>query len=81
MPDFVVETLHHLLMVETKARNEMETSEVAAKAQAGALWCENATGHARSVGAKPWKYLLVPHEQVTADKALNDFLRFEVSSR
>lgn len=32
-------------------------------------------------GDKPWKYLLVSHEQVTADKALNDFLRLEVPSR
>jgi type III restriction enzyme len=81
VPDFVAETAHHVLMVETKASKEMESTEVKAKALAGALWCKNATVHARSVEAKPWKYLLVSHEQVTADKALNDFLRFEVPSR
>ena len=78
VPDFVAETAHHVLMVETKASKEMESAEVKAKAQAGALWCKNATDHTRSVGGKPWKYLLVSHEQVTADKTLNDFLRFEV---
>ena len=62
-------------MVETKASKEMDSTEVKAKAQAGALWCKNATGHARSVGGKPWKYLLVSHEQVTADKTLSDFRR------
>ena len=43
--------------------------------------CKNATDHARFAGGKPWKYLLVSHEQVTADKRLSDFLRFEVESR
>ncbi|WP_426306171.1 DEAD/DEAH box helicase [Acidovorax facilis] len=78
VPDFVAETAHHVLMVETKASKDMESAEVKAKAQAGALWCKHATGHTLSVGGKPWKYLLVSHEQVTADKTLNDFLRFEV---
>ncbi|GKS77896.1 DEAD/DEAH box helicase family protein [Acidovorax sp. SUPP950] len=81
VPDFVVETAHHVLMVETKASKEMDSTEVKAKARAGALWCKNATDHTRSVGGKSWKYLLVSHEQVTADKTLNDFLRFEVLSR
>jgi len=79
VPDFVAETAHHVLMVETKASKEMESTEVKVKAQAGALWCKNATAHTRAVGGKPWKYLLVSHEQVTADKTLNDFLRFEVA--
>ena len=81
VPDFVVETTHHLLMCETKARNEMESDEVKAKAQAGALWCQHATEHARSSGAKAWKYLLIPHDQVTEDKRLRDYFSFEVIAR
>ena len=77
VPDFVAETEHFVLMVETKARNELEAVDVVARAEAGALWCRHATGHARAVGGKPWKYLLVPHEQVTEDKQLADFLVFE----
>jgi type III restriction enzyme len=76
VPDFVVETPHYVLMVETKARNEMESDEVKAKTKAGALWCKNASEHAASVGGKPWKYLLIPHEQVTEDKRLTDYLQF-----
>ena len=37
VPDFVAETAHFLLMVETKERNELGTEEVKAKAEAGAL--------------------------------------------
>ena len=75
IPDFVVETDHHVLMCETKARNELGTDEVKAKAKAGALWCQNASDHA---GGKPWKYLLIAHEQVTEDKRLQDYLQFTV---
>jgi type III restriction enzyme len=76
VPDFVVETEHFVLMVETKARNEIEAADVVAKAEAGAVWCAHASDHAANVGSKPWKYLLVPHEQVTEDKTLKDFLSF-----
>jgi type III restriction enzyme len=74
LPDFVVETAHFLLMVETKARNEMGADDVKAKAEAGALWCRHASDHAKKTGAKPWKYLLIPHDRVTEDKRLVDFL-------
>lgn len=78
VPDFVAETAHHLLLCETKARNELAAVDVKAKAQAGALWCQHASENALKVGAtKPWKYLLISHEQVTEDKRLADFLRFE----
>ncbi len=81
VPDFVVETAQQLLMCETKARNEMGTDEVKAKAQAGALWCQHASDHARTTGAKPWKYLLIAHDVVTEDRRLVDFLTFEVAAK
>ena len=73
VPDFVAETAHGLLMVETKARNELGADDVKAKAEAGALWCRHASDHARKSGAKPWKYLLIAHDTVTEDKRLLDF--------
>ena len=76
VPDFVAEAAQHVLMVETKARNELNSDEVKAKAAAGALWCKHASDHARATGAKPWRYLLVPHDAVTADKRLVDYLQF-----
>ena len=79
VPDFVAETTHYLLMCETKARNELGAVDVTAKAEAGALWCKNASDHALTTGAKPWKYLVIPHDVVTEDKRLADFLQFGVS--
>lgn len=78
VPDFVAETAHHLLMCETKARNELGAVDVKAKAEAGALWCKNASDHARTTGAKPWKHLLIPHDVVTEDKRLTDFMQYGV---
>ena len=78
MPDFVAETAHFLLMCKTKARNELNTDEVKAKAAAGELWCRHALGHAKTTGTTPCKYLLVPHDLVTEDKRLVDFSSFEV---
>ena len=76
VPDFVAETAHHLLMCETKARNDLGADDVKAKAEVGALWCKHASDHAHATGAKPWKYLLIPHDQVTEDKRLRDYLSF-----
>ncbi len=78
VPDFVAETDAMILMVETKARADIDTQEVQAKAAAAVQWCKHACDHAASVGSKPWKYLLVPHDEINESKRLVDFMRFEV---
>lgn len=78
IPDFVAETDAFILMVETKAQVDIGTPEVQAKADAASRWCQNASDYAKSVGSKPWKYLLVPHNEINESKMLSDFLRFEM---
>ncbi len=78
VPDFVAEIDNKIFMVETKARADIDTQEVQAKATAAVRWCKHASDHAASVGAKPWHYLLVPHDEMSESKRLTDFLRFEV---
>jgi len=77
IPDFVAETESAILMVETKARTDIDTQEVQAKATAATQWCGHASDHAREVGTKPWKYLLIPHDEITESKQISDYLRFE----
>ncbi|MCB1826544.1 MAG: type III restriction endonuclease subunit R, partial [Candidatus Competibacteraceae bacterium] len=77
IPDFVAETDATILMVETKARADINTREVQAKAAAAVRWCKYASDHAASVGTQPWKYLLVPHDEINESKRLTDFLRFK----
>ncbi|CBL44425.1 Type III restriction enzyme, res subunit [gamma proteobacterium HdN1] len=78
IPDFVAETDSTIFMVETKARGDINTQEVQAKAAAAVQWCKHASDYTESVGGKPWKYLLVPHDEVNESRRLTDFLRFEV---
>ena len=78
IPDFVAETDTAIFMVETKASKDIDTQEVQAKARSAARWCSDASDHAAEVGAKPWKYLLLPHDQIAESKRLSDYLRFEV---
>jgi type III restriction enzyme len=78
VPDFVAETDSTIYMVETKARTDVNTQEVQAKADSAARWCKLASDHAVEVGTKPWKYLLLPHDEIAESKRLLDYLRFEV---
>lgn len=77
IPDFVAETSAVILMVETKARDDIDTAEVQAKADAAVRWCQHASDYAAGVGSKPWKYLLLPHDEVMEARRLGDFLRYE----
>ena len=63
-PDFVVETTTEKFLCEPKRANEMTDEVVLAKADAAAVWCKHATAHANENGGKPWRYLLIPHDQI-----------------
>ncbi|MFM2056743.1 MAG: hypothetical protein RLY71_1128 [Pseudomonadota bacterium] len=78
VPDFVAETVTEVLMVETKAATDIQTPEVQAKADAALRWCRHASEYAASAGGKPWRYILLPHDQVTESMRLIDYLRFEI---
>jgi type III restriction enzyme len=78
VPDFVAEVDAAIYMVETKARGDIDAPDVQAKANAAARWCQHASAHSAKVGGKPWKYLLIAHDDVVESKRLVDFMRFEV---
>jgi type III restriction enzyme len=64
-PDFVVETEDSIYLVETKRADEVESNEVQSKAQAALQYCKYATEYTAEYGGKPWKYVLIPHDEVT----------------
>jgi type III restriction enzyme len=72
-PDFVAETKNSIYLIEAKARNEMEAPEVLSKKDAAKLYCERATEHSKSIGGKPWKYLLIPHDVIADNMSLEGF--------
>ena len=77
VPDFVAEMADVILMIETKAKDEMQSLEVLAKADAAVRWCGHASIYGASISAKRWDYLLVPHDQVTEAARVVDLLRFK----
>jgi type III restriction enzyme len=70
-PDFVVETKTEKLIVEIKARKDLEDETVKAKAKAARTWIGHANAHAKTYGGKPWRYLLIPHDTMLANATLD----------
>ncbi len=74
-PDFVAETPEAILMLEPKARNQMDDEIVVAKKQTALNWCTNASSHAENNGGKPWRYLLIPHDEISTNITLDALAR------
>lgn len=72
-PDFVVETSEEIYLVETKASNELAASEVLDKRRAALQYCGHANAFTKANGGKEWKYLLVPHDEVTQTASFDYF--------
>ena len=69
-PDFVIESETSHYLAEVKATRELADKEVLAKAEAGRLFCEQASEH---TGGSPWKYLLVPDGRIAPNKTITSF--------
>jgi len=70
-PDFVAETDEAIYMLEPKARNQLTDPIVLVKKEAAVQWCANASEYAKSYGGKPWRYVLIPHDEIASNMTLN----------
>jgi type III restriction enzyme len=70
-PDFVAETAATIYMLEPKKRTELTDPIVIAKKEAAVKWCTNASDHAASYVGKPWRYLLIPHDEIVENMTLD----------
>jgi type III restriction enzyme len=70
-PDFIVEAKDCNYLCEPKRSTEVEDDIVQAKAKAAVEWCKHATDHANKNEGKPWKYLLIPHDQINEQMTLS----------
>lgn len=73
-PDFVVETADSIYIVETKDAGEISSDEVQDKKRAALEYCKHATNYTSKHGGKPWKYLLIPHDQVNITNSFEYFI-------
>ncbi len=69
-PDFVVETKTEKFLCEPKKASELTDETVLKKAEAAATWCLHASTHAKENGGKPWRYLLIPHDEILDNRTL-----------
>lgn len=77
--DFIVETPKYIAMVETKKKDDMESELVILKAKAAKEYCDNATLYNKNIQGKPWKYVLIPHDQVKLNMSLDYLIKtFEI---
>lgn len=78
-PDFIVETPDYIAMVETKKLDDVDSEIVQNKAKSATNYCKNATEYNKQVGGKPWRYALIPHDQVKLNMSLKHLIdQFEI---
>lgn len=70
-PDFIVEAKDCNYLCEPKRSTEIDDEIVQAKAKAAVEWCKHATDHAFKNEGKPWKYLLISHDQINEQMTLS----------
>ncbi len=70
-PDFIVETEDGIYMIEPKASGNMLDIDVLAKKEAALKYCKYASEFTAENGGKPWRYLLIPHNEISRTVGLN----------
>jgi type III restriction enzyme len=68
-PDFVAETSNSIYLIESKRADEISLIEVQEKAKAAIKYCNYATEYNLANGGKPWKYVLIPHDQILKNRS------------
>lgn len=66
-PDFVVETVSTIYLVEVKADNQLEDEDVVAKEKRAISYCELVSKWADDTNNKKWKYVLIPASKIIAN--------------
>ena len=73
-PDFVVETGDGIYLIETKASDQVLAADVEGKKQAALRYCKSASVFTSANEGKPWKYLLIPHDEVSQTSSFEYFI-------
>ena len=60
-----------IYLLEPKNSAELNDPIVLAKKAAAVTWCAQASDHAVNHGGKPWRYLLIPHDEIAENITLD----------
>ncbi|XZH96542.1 DEAD/DEAH box helicase [Clostridium perfringens] len=78
-PDFVVETVDIIYLVEVKGEDKLDNADVIAKKERAAQYCKIATEWGKVNGYKRWVHLFIPSQQITQSSSfINLAARFKV---
>ncbi|MBQ8749078.1 MAG: DEAD/DEAH box helicase family protein [Clostridia bacterium] len=76
-PDFVVETKDMYYLVEVKDKRRLEDIDVVAKKDRALQYCRIASEYNKANGHKEFRYLFIPHDEVSSNSSFNNLmLRF-----
>ena len=73
-PDFIAETNDAIYMLEPKMRKELDDPIVLAKKDSAVRWCANASDYAATYDGKPWRYVLIPHDEIAENITLSSLV-------
>lgn len=77
-PDFVVETMGTIYLVEVKGEDRLNDPDVLAKKERAIKYCKISTEWGKANGYKSWKYLFIPAGQINSNSSfMNLARRFE----
>jgi type III restriction enzyme len=70
-PDFIVETIEGIYMIETKSESNLNDDDVIQKMNAAKKFCQYSTEFTSQNNGKKWSYILVPHTAVSRTISIN----------
>lgn len=70
-PDFIVEADDAYYLCEPKSSKQIHAEDTQEKSRAAVIWCQHASTHNADNGLKPWRYLLIPHNEITISATLS----------
>ncbi len=74
-PDFVAETSCTIYLIETKKEGDIDTADVQEKCRAAFIYCNHATEFTTQNNGKPWKYIMIPHEEVKTNMSFDTLVK------
>ena len=63
-----------IIFLSVKRRSEMTDPQVVAKRDRGVQYCKLASSWCIANGHKPWKYLFIPHDEITETTSFEKFI-------
>ena len=71
-PDFVVETNDMYYLVEVKDKRKLQDADVVAKKDRALQYCRIASEYNRANGHKEFRYLFIPHDEVSSNSSFKN---------